>query len=443
MAEQMTDDTVHEQNPTSGTETTEAPESSVADGAVQTPTPDSPTSEADTDEATDTPAPAESLTEKLVEAVHEVMAHAGDALEATKERVAEFVASATDKAEEVAEDAPATTEAISGASDDASEDAEPAAATAEASDDEASEGDDESAESAAVAAEASDDDASESDDESAKPTEAASSAEEGGETADGAGDERGKRKRGGKKSGRKGRKLDSFQPGEELQGTVRSVQPYGAFIDVGAERDGLVHISELRDGFVDKVEDVVKEGQQVAVRVKEVDVEKGRLSLTMRSGAAVAADKEREQDKEKRLRLRDLSEGQLLDGRVNSIVEFGAFIDIGATTDGLVHISEMSEERINRVSDILSEGQAVKVRVLSIDKKRNRISLSMREQMAQEDLVYEDEPTEAPPSEMELAFARAKERNNKRNKRDKREDARQYGDEMDDVIARTLKQRPN
>lgn len=389
MAEQMTDDTVHEQNPNSGTETTEAPEASVTDGAATPSAPDSPASETPTDEATDASTPDESLTEKLVEKVHEVMAQAGDALEATKERVVEMVRGATDEGEEGGADAP--TDEVS--------------------------------------------------DEGAESTDATASTEEGGEAADG--EERGKRKRGGKKGGgRKGRKLDSFQPGEELQGTVRSVQPYGAFIDVGAERDGLVHISELRDGFVDKVEDVVKEGQQVSVRVKEVDVEKGRLSLTMRSGAAVAAEKERDQDKEKRLRLRDLTEGQELVGRVNSIVEFGAFIDIGATTDGLVHISEMSEERVNRVSDILSEGQEVKVRVLGIDKKRNRISLSMREQVVKEDLVYEDEPTEAPPSEMELAFARAKERNNKRNKRDKR-GGRQHDDEMDDVIARTLKQRPN
>lgn len=252
------------------------------------------------------------------------------------------------------------------------------------------------------------------------------------------GESKGKRKRGKKGGGRKGRKLDSFAPGEEVQGTVRSVQPYGAFIDVGAERDGLVHISELRDGFVEKVEDVVKEGDSVTVRVKDVDVEKGRLSLTMRSQQSVAQD----QEQEKRLRLRDLSEGQEILGRVNSIVDFGAFVDIGATTDGLIHISELSEDRVNRVSDVVSEGEEVKVRILSIDRKRNRISLTMREHVAVEEYTLEDDDQEEMPSMMELAFQRAQERNKKKGRAaaKKGKGSAQDDDPMDDIIARTLRQ---
>ncbi len=163
---------------------------------------------------------------------------------------------------------------------------------------------------------------------------------------------------------------------------MRSIQPYGAFVDVGAERDGLIHISELRDGFVEKVEDVAKEGDAVTVRIKDIDTERGRLSLTMRSEQAVASStggrgEEASSDKDKRTGLRtDLQEGQELTGTVTSIVEFGAFVDVGAATDGLVHISEMSEERIRRVSDVVAEGQEVTVRVLGVDRKRNRISLS-------------------------------------------------------------------
>ncbi len=247
------------------------------------------------------------------------------------------------------------------------------------------------------------------------------------------GERKGKRRRGKKKSTR--RKLDSFLPGETLRGVIRSVQPYGAFVDVSAERDGLVHISELRDGFVEKVEDVVKEGDEVEVRVKEVDTERGRLSLTMRSEQAVIEEQEQKQ----RIRLRDLAEGQEIVGTVTSIVDFGAFVDIGARTDGLIHISELSSDRVNRVNDVVSEGQEVTVRVLNVDRKRNRISLTMREQEEAEDFVYEEESSEEPPSAMELAFARAQERANKDKRASNNKSSRsEQRDEMADIISRTL-----
>lgn len=287
-----------------------------------------------------------------------------------------------------------------------------------------------------------------------------------------------RRRRGG--GGRQGRKLDTFTAGEELQGTVRSVQPYGAFIDVGAERDGLVHISELKDGFVEKVEDVVKEGDTVTVRIKDVDVESGRLSLTMRaprpareerpaSEARPATTEAREGEEpgqertdgepreprrdrrerreggegDKRTRLRDLSEGQEVTGTVTSVVDFGAFVNIGATTDGLIHISELSEDRVNRVSDVVQEGQEVTVRILEIDKKRNRISLSMKPQPEAVDYGYDedeggDENIET-PSVMELAFARARERNRK-DRPDKKASKQQREEVIDDIIERTLRQ---
>ncbi len=276
------------------------------------------------------------------------------------------------------------------------------------------------------------------------------SSEDGGAdaAAEGGGEQkRRRRKRGGSGGGKKGRSLDSFQPGEELQGTVRSIQPYGAFVDVGAERDGLIHISELRDGFVEKVEDVAKEGDAVTVRIKDIDTERGRLSLTMRSEQAVASStggrgEEASSDKDKRTRLRDLQEGQELTGTVTSIVEFGAFVDVGAATDGLVHISEMSEERIRRVSDVVAEGQEVTVRVLGVDRKRNRISLSMRPAQETDSYSFEDEDgSEEPPSAMEAAFARARERNRKEERRAEKRQESEQPDPQEDIIERTLRQR--
>ena len=282
-----------------------------------------------------------------------------------------------------------------------------------------------------------------------------------------------KRKRRRRKRGnRKGRPLDAFQPGDELEGVVRSVQPYGAFIDVGAERDGLIHISELRDGFVEKVEDVIKEGDKVTVRVKEVQVEQGRLSLTMRN-----PDSEKQgprEPKKKRLRLKELNEDDEFTGSVSSIVDFGAFVDIGAVTDGLVHISEISEDRVNNVSDHLQEGQEVKVRILGVDKKRKRISLTMREKPAIEDKYLRTSSenhdrfasnnnqsqnrnghsnsngkrqkqnhhneinfgsdTDELPSMMQLAFARAQARKSERSKKKQQNE----DNSLDDIITRML-----
>lgn len=228
--------------------------------------------------------------------------------------------------------------------------------------------------------------------------------------------------------------LADLEPGMELSGTVRSIQSYGAFVDIGVDRDGLVHISELKDGFVEKVEDVVKPGDAVTVRVKEVDRERGRISLTMRSERPAR----KKEPKAKRLRLKDLTEGQEVTGKVTSIVDFGAFVDIGATTDGLVHISELSDERINKVSDVLEVGQDVKVRVLQIDRKRNRISLTMKEQVAPEVIEEEEGRDEPLPTMIELAFARAAERQQK--DKGKRRRSKGGQDELDEIIRRTLDQ---
>lgn len=261
-------------------------------------------------------------------------------------------------------------------------------------------------------------------------------------------DDKPKRKRRRRKRKKK-RKLDTYTVGDELEGVVRSVQSYGAFIDVGAERDGLIHISQLREGYVEKVEDVIKERDKVTVRVKEVNVETGRLSLTMLSPEA-------EKPKKKRVHLRYLEEGQELVGRVNSIVDFGAFIDIGATTDGLVHISQISDDHVSSVSDILQEDQEVKVRILSVDKKRKRISLTMREAQVEEEEPEEEEPVqeqeqvdevqeededgEGLPSVMAMAFARANARKKRKNKQAKRESDRKEGGNIDEIISRMLSQ---
>lgn len=230
---------------------------------------------------------------------------------------------------------------------------------------------------------------------------------------------------------RKGLALSELEIGREYEGTVRNIQPYGAFVDIGAESDGLVHISELRNGYVEKVEDVVNVNDVVTVRVKEVDPDRGRISLTMR---------EPTKGRKKR-RLREINEGQEYRGSVTSIVEFGAFVDIGATTDGLVHISELSDERVDKVEDVVSVGDDVTVRVLSVDTKRNRISLTMRERDEPDYSEYAGvEEEETTPTLIELAFARAAERaEGKDEPRDTQKRSGTTGD-MSEIIRRTIEQ---
>ncbi|GAP64152.1 small subunit ribosomal protein S1 [Ardenticatena maritima] len=228
--------------------------------------------------------------------------------------------------------------------------------------------------------------------------------------------------------------MDELTPGMELKGIVRSTQDYGAFVDIGAETDGLVHISELKDGFVEKVEDVVSEGDEVTVWVKEIDLERKRISLTMIDPNA-PRESQREADDGK-LRLRDLEEGQEFTGIVTSIVDFGAFVDIGAETDGLVHISELSEERVNRVEDVVEVGQEVKVRIIGIDRKRKRISLSMREPREAIEYTFDDESDDQPVSLFALALARAQERAKKKRKKKQADEE----NPLDDIIRRTIEQ---
>ncbi|MDQ7029950.1 MAG: S1 RNA-binding domain-containing protein [Ardenticatenia bacterium] len=232
--------------------------------------------------------------------------------------------------------------------------------------------------------------------------------------------------------------IQELEPGMELTGMVRNIQPFGAFVDIGAETDGLVHISELRDGFVEKVEDVVQVGDMVTVRVKDVDVEQGRISLTMRSGKPEKATK----PERKRLPLDAIQEGQEYTGVVASIVDFGAFVDIGAETDGLVHISELSDTRVNRVEDVVTVGQEVTVRVISVDRERQRISLTMRTEPDTAELTHyvdEERERESSPTLFAIAFARAAEQ---RKQKRRKGAGQQEEDEspMMDIIRRTLEQ---
>lgn len=164
---------------------------------------------------------------------------------------------------------------------------------------------------------------------------------------------------------------DALKEGETVEGTVRKIMDFGAFVDLGGI-DGLIHLSDLSHDRVNHgakhVARHVSEGQKVRVQILKVDWDANRISLGLKQlqsdPFAAAAE--------------DVKEGADLTGKVTSIVEFGAFIEVAPGVEGLVHISELDHKRVNKVEEIVQLGEVVQVRVLKIDPETRRISLSMK-----------------------------------------------------------------
>lgn len=181
--------------------------------------------------------------------------------------------------------------------------------------------------------------------------------------------------------GSRPRKLKDLQPGMELEGRVTSIALYGVFVDIGVGRDGLVHISEMSDTRIDTPSDVVQIGDTVKVRVKSVDPEARRISLTMRSGEKERGEGRRgrprraEVDRE---RLASLKVGDVVEGVITGYASFGAFADIGVGKDGLIHVSELAEGRVEKAEDAVKIGERFQFKVLEVDPEGTRISLSLR-----------------------------------------------------------------
>lgn len=228
--------------------------------------------------------------------------------------------------------------------------------------------------------------------------------------------------------------LIELKPKTRYEGKVTRLELFGAFVDIGAQRDGLVHISQLGKERVNRVADVVKEGDAVTVWVQSVDAEQGRISLTL------IEPPERT--------IADLKPDQVLNGRVTKLAPYGAFVDIGVERDGLVHISEMSDGHIARPGDVAQVGDEVEVRVIKVNHKRQRIELSMVGLPGEEqEVVSEGDDESLPLTAMELAWQDAMQREgmslevstHRRGRPRRRSDIRR---EQAAIIARTLKSQP-
>ena len=178
--------------------------------------------------------------------------------------------------------------------------------------------------------------------------------------------------------------LEKLSKGMRLKGTVSSIVDFGAFVDLGGI-DGLIHISELSWSHVNHPSEVVKVGEEVEVEVLDVDLQRERISLGL---------KQTTEDPWTKL-VETYPVGTIVDGKVTKIVPFGAFIELGANVEGLVHISEMAMRHIGSPAQVVKVGDVVKVKVMDVNVERRRISLSMK--AAAEDLGIEIAVAEPEP----------------------------------------------
>lgn len=161
---------------------------------------------------------------------------------------------------------------------------------------------------------------------------------------------------------------DKIAEGQILKGRVQRIANFGAFVDLGGV-DGLLHISEMGWGRVKQPTDVVNVGDEIEVYVLSADREKGKISLSLKKLISNPWDNAAEQ----------FPVGTVLTGKVVRIAPFGAFVALADGVDGLVHISQISWEHIDKVEDALAIGQEVQVKVLEVDEDRKRISLSIKD----------------------------------------------------------------
>ncbi|MBN2580730.1 MAG: S1 RNA-binding domain-containing protein [Pirellulales bacterium] len=162
--------------------------------------------------------------------------------------------------------------------------------------------------------------------------------------------------------------LASLQPGQILEGTVRKLMNFGAFVELGDGVDGLVHVSQLGWGRVNHPRDVLQEGQKVKVRIDKIDPETRKISLSYKD--LLENPWQRVQEK--------YPPNSIVHGRVVKIMDFGAFVELEPGIEGLIHVSQLSHKRVWRVADVVKEGEELDVMVLSIDAENQRISLSTK-----------------------------------------------------------------
>ncbi|MCM3709788.1 30S ribosomal protein S1 [Sporosarcina luteola] len=177
------------------------------------------------------------------------------------------------------------------------------------------------------------------------------------------------------KASRKEEVLEDLKEGQVLEGTVQRIASFGAFVDIGGV-DGLVHISQLSHEHVEKVSDVLKEGEKVNVKVLSVDRDAERISLSIKE--TLPGPWENIEDR--------APKGSVLEGTVKRLVSYGAFVEVFPGVEGLVHISRISHQHIGTPHEVLEEGQKVDVKVVDVNAAERRLSLSIKDLLEKEEV---------------------------------------------------------
>jgi len=176
----------------------------------------------------------------------------------------------------------------------------------------------------------------------------------------------------------------TVEEGQVREGTVKSLTDFGAFIDLGGV-DGLLHISEMSYGRIKHPSQVIKEGEKLQVKVLRLDREKKKVSLGLKQ---VMADPWQTV-------VERFSEGTIVTGTVARLATFGAFVELEPGVDGLIHISQLANHRVNTPGDVVQVGQTVQAKVVGVNQEQRRISLSLRELEPAETTVVEPAETTA------------------------------------------------
>jgi small subunit ribosomal protein S1 len=201
----------------------------------------------------------------------------------------------------------------------------------------------------------------------------------------------------------KDRLIAELQPGEIRTGHVISLADFGAFVDIGGA-DGLVHLSEMSWKRISHPRDMLEVGQEVKVKVLNVDPERKRISLSLRELESDPWDEIVERVKE----------GQLIEGKITKLTKFGAFARLSDVEEfdieGLIHISELADRRIEHPREVVEEGQVLTLRVTKVERDRRRIGLSLKKvdsaeyaEMDWQSAMGESAAPSAPPQEVERA----------------------------------------
>lgn len=233
--------------------------------------------------------------------------------------------------------------------------------------------------------------------------------------------------------------IENIKRKDKLTGKVLKTMLAGAIIDIGLDATGILHISQLQENPVNKVEDVLGVGQSVDVWVKRVFPKKNRIELTMIEPLP--------------LEWREIKDGMVVKGTIARLEKYGAFVEIGAERPGLVHISELAHGYIRTPEDAVSVGEDVEVKVLSVNRRRKQIKLSMKALLenpvelakkVQQTEPETNEPEQPIPTAMEMAMRQAMERSKDDEDETKSQPPEQNSDnnqEIDGILSRTLEQK--